>query len=50
MLFYIFSDLLTFKEPKPKSTEAKGYPRVDWYYLEDNRVEDEQASKGKDEL
>ena len=33
-------DLLRMREPKPKPAEPKGYPRNDWYYLEDNRAED----------
>ena len=37
-------DLLVFKESKPRSKEAKGYPKVDWYYLEDNRQEDQEKA------
>ena len=32
-------DLLQFKDIKPREHKAKGYPRVDWYYLEDNAYE-----------
>ena len=34
-------DLLVFKDRKPPAKEAQGYPRVDWFYLEDNRLEDQ---------
>lgn len=34
-------DLLVMRPPKSKPSEPKGYPRVDWFYLEDNRKEDE---------
>ncbi|XP_050418316.2 uncharacterized protein C7orf57 [Patella vulgata] len=33
-------DLLVFREPSGPSKEAKGYPRVDWFYLQDNAMED----------
>ncbi|XP_067686203.1 uncharacterized protein C7orf57 homolog [Haliotis asinina] len=33
-------DLLTFNNCTPKHREPKGYPRVDWFYLEDNAQED----------
>ena len=34
-------DLLVFRDRKPPSQEPQGYPKVDWYYLEDNRIEDQ---------
>ena len=34
-------DLLQMRAPKPKPNEPQGYPRVDWFYLEDNRAEDD---------
>lgn len=40
-------DLLSMRDPLPKQ-EAKGYPKVDWFYLEDNRIEDEAAKTGTD--
>ena len=33
-------DLLVFRDPKPKPDQAKGYPRTEWYYLEDNALQD----------
>lgn len=40
-------DLLRHRDPKPKSTEAKPYPRSDWFYLEDNKLEDESTESSK---
>jgi len=34
-------DLLQFTHPGKRSEEPKGYPRVDWFYLEDIRAEEE---------
>ncbi|XP_071103873.1 uncharacterized protein C7orf57 homolog [Haliotis cracherodii] len=33
-------DLLEINSCAPKSSKPRGYPRVDWFYLEDNAVED----------
>ena len=32
-------DLLRMRSPKPKSEEAKPYPRVDWFYQDDIAME-----------
>ena len=41
-------DLLRFRENKPKSGEAVGYPRAEWYYLEDNKMIDEEQKNQDD--
>lgn len=40
-------DLLRHREPKAKSNEAKGYPRNEWFYLEDNMMEENNAAQPK---
>ena len=40
-------DLLRHREPKPKAKEAVPYPRSDWYYLEDNKMEDNCTESDK---
>lgn len=40
-------DLLQFKEPKPRSKEPVSYPKNDWFYLEDNRMEEQNAEPNK---
>ena len=35
-------DLLRYRSPKPKPDEPVGYPRVDWFYLDDNAMEDQE--------
>lgn len=40
-------DLLRHREPKGKSKEAVAYPRSDWYYLEDNKMEDSDMEPKK---
>lgn len=42
------SDLLRFRENDPKTKDAKGYPRCDWYYLEDNAMEDKLKMNEED--
>ena len=34
------TDLLVIRENKPPPPQPKGYPKVDWYYLEDNAQQD----------
>ena len=40
-------DLLRHREPKLKAKEAVPYPRSDWYYLEDNKMEDDCTESDK---
>ena len=40
-------DLLRMRSPKPRSDKPKGYPRNDWFYLEDNALEDKEQEKPK---
>lgn len=42
-------NLLYMKENSPVKKEPKGYPHCEWYYLEDNRIDDE-AEKKKTEI
>ena len=43
-------DLLRMHTPKPPSESAKPYPKVDWYYQEDIKMEeDERRVKERDE-
>ena len=39
-------DLLEFREnPNMRERPVKGYPRPDWFYLEDNALEDAELEK-----
>lgn len=40
-------DLLRFRDPKPKSEKPVGYPRNDWFYLEDNRMEEQNEAPSR---
>lgn len=40
----ILSDLLNYQE-FDKRTDAVAYPRVNWFYLEDNALEDAKKKK-----
>lgn len=44
-------DLLRMHTPKPASANAKPYPKVDWFYQEDIKMEeDERREKVMDEV
>ena len=44
-------DLLRMHTPKPTSANAKPYPKVDWFYQEDIKMEeDERREKVMDEI
>ena len=36
-------DLLRQRTPKERPKEAKAYPRVDWFYQDDIRMENEMS-------
>ena len=38
-------DLLRHRDPKPKPKEAVPYPRNDWFYLEDNKMEENSTDQ-----
>jgi len=40
-------DLLRHRDPKPKPEHAVAYPRNDWFYLEDNRMEENNDASAK---
>lgn len=43
IFFKFFLDLLQFKEnPNMKERQPVSYPRNEWFYLEDNRLEAEE--------
>ena len=46
IIFFFIVDLLQFKEnPNMRERPAKNYPRPDWFYLEDNALEDAELPK-----
>lgn len=46
---FFFADLLQIKENSTQKKEPVGYPRNEWFYLEDNAIEDE-AERKKNEM
>ena len=46
IFLFCFVDLLQFKEnPNMRERPAKNYPRPEWFYLEDNALEDAELPK-----
>ncbi|XP_064646918.1 uncharacterized protein C7orf57-like [Lineus longissimus] len=42
-------DLLRFKENFSHSKEPRGYPRCEWFYIEDNKMDDAQQGIGQED-
>ena len=38
------SDLLRMHTPKERSVQAKAYPKVDWFYTEDIKLENSEMA------
>ena len=43
------ADLLVFRPNSGTKREAKGYPRSEWFYLEDNAQEDKRKQDKENE-